>query len=101
MNKTQHQETELSTPSACPLPPDGSWGLALQLYAARSRRSWGIGDFGDLKQLGRVFRKLGAITLHLNPLGAVAPGRQVACPYFASTRRYPNPLYLRIEDIPE
>ncbi len=87
--------------TACPLPPRGSFGVAVQLYAARSRRSWGIGDFADLKKLARVFKKLGALSIHLNPLGAVAPGPQVACPYFASTRRYPNPLYLRIEELPE
>ena len=41
-------------PAACHLPADfATWGWAIQLYAARSRRSWGIGDLADLRWLGR------------------------------------------------
>src|SRR5688572_24617492 len=36
------------SPRACPLPTKRSAGFAAQLYAARSERSWGIGDLGDL-----------------------------------------------------
>src|SRR4029078_12192859 len=40
-------------PCACYLPDDfRAWGWAIQLYAARSRQSWGIGDLGDLRRLG-------------------------------------------------
>ncbi|MGI8686478.1 MAG: 4-alpha-glucanotransferase, partial [Acidimicrobiales bacterium] len=41
-------------PPACHL-PDGLhiWGWAVQLYAARSRASWGMGDLGDLARIGR------------------------------------------------
>ncbi len=38
------------SPRRCPLPAPG-WGWAVQLYAARSSRSWGIGDLADLRDL--------------------------------------------------
>jgi 4-alpha-glucanotransferase len=78
------------------------WGWAAQLYATRSRSSWGIGDFGDLRDLARWSHgELGAETLLLNPVGAVLPfENQEPSPYYPSSRRYRNPLYLRIEDVP-
>lgn len=77
------------------------WGWAVQLYAARSSQSWGIGDLGDLRRLGRWSRGLGAGALLINPLSAVAPIEpQQTSPYFPSSRRFLNPLYLRIEQVP-
>lgn len=78
------------------------WGWAAQLYAVRSRRSWGMGDLGDLRRLARwSARDLGAGFLLLNPLQSVAPGTpQEPSPYFPSSRLFRNPLYLRIEDVP-
>lgn len=90
-------------PERCWLPPDlHIWGWALQLYAMRSKASWGIGDLEDL----RVFadwsaRELGAGVIMVNPLHTATPGLpQNASPYFPSSRRFRNPLYLRIEEIP-
>ena len=41
------------SPGKCLLPPAGGhWCWALQLYAARSDASWGIGDLADLAVLG-------------------------------------------------
>src|SRR5207248_2795002 len=37
-------------PPACPPAPHG-WGWCVQLYALRSRRSWGMGDLLDLQRL--------------------------------------------------
>lgn len=78
------------------------WGWAAQLYAVRSRRSWGMGDLGDLRRLARwSARDLGAGFLLLNPLQSVAPGTpQEPSPYFPSSRLFRNPLYLRIEEVP-
>ncbi len=78
------------------------WGWAAQLYAVRSRRSWGMGDLGDLRRLARwSARELGAGFLLLNPLQSVAPGTpQEPSPYFPSSRLFRNPLYLRIEEVP-
>lgn len=89
------------SPGQCPLPARSLWGWATQLYATRSKSSWGIGDFADLRQLGHWSASLGAGILLVNPLGAAAPALpQTASPYYASSRRYYNPLYLRIEEVP-
>jgi 4-alpha-glucanotransferase len=90
------------SPGACFLPPDLSiWGWAVQLYAARSHASWGMGDLHDLAALGRWARSTGAGAILVNPLCAVAPGLpQQASPYSPSSRCFFNPLCLRIEDVP-
>ena len=67
----------------------------------RSRASWGIGDLADLARLGQWARRLGAGMLVVNPLDAVAPGLpQESSPYFPSSRRFLNPLYLSIDAVP-
>ena len=78
-----------------------AWGWAAQLYAARSTRSWGIGDLDDLRRLAKWSRKVGAGYVQLNPLHACAPvGRQEPSPYFPSSRRFRNPLYIAVEAVP-
>ncbi len=88
-------------PGSCEAPPRRAWGWAAQVYAMRSRDSWGIGDLADLRRLGRMARSQGASVLLINPLGAQAPTpHQEPCPYYASSRRFLNTLYLRIEEVP-
>ena len=88
-------------PPRCPLPSGRSWGWAAQLYATRSTTSWGIGDLADLRRLGRWAAGLGARVLLINPLTAPLPvATQQPSPYCASSRRFLNPLYLRVEEIP-
>lgn len=91
----------IKRPDGCSLDPGlRIWGWAVQLYAARSSRSWGIGDLADLQHLGRWSATLGAGALLINPLSAVAPVRpQESSPYFPSSRRFLNPLYLCIEQV--
>jgi len=82
-------------------PPGRAWGWAAQIYAARSRDSWGIGDLADLRRLGRMARSEGASVLLINPLGAQPPTpHQEPCPYYASSRRFLNTLYMRVEEVP-
>lgn len=92
----------LVTPGHCYLPDDLKlWGWAAQLYAARSRASWGIGDLADLRTLGDWTRSLGGGALMVNPLCAPAPLHPVEpSPYYPASRRFRNPLYLRIEELP-
>ena len=90
------------SPGRCFLPDDlRTWGFAAQLYAARSRDSWGIGDLADLARLGRWTRGLGGGVLMVNPLTAPTPLRPIEpSPYYPSSRRYRNPLFLRVEELP-
>ena len=90
------------TPGQCPLPlTEPGYGWMAQLYAVRSRDSWGMGDYRDLAALGRLSGDLGAAMVLVNPLHASAPVLpQESSPYSPTSRRYRNPLYLRIEDIP-
>jgi 4-alpha-glucanotransferase len=84
----------------CWPPPRRAWGWAVQLYALRSRDSWGVGDLADLRRFARWSRQAGASVILLNPLGAQTPTMPYeASPYYASTRRFRNILYLRVEEI--
>ena len=88
-------------PGRCHLPDQRAWGWTVQLYAARSRDSWGIGDLGDLRTLTRWAREQGAGFVLVNPLHAVAPTLpQQPSPYFPTSRAFRNPIYLRVEDVP-
>ena len=89
------------TPGRCHLPERlRIWGWSAQLYATRSHESWGMGDLADLADLARWAAHLGAQLLLINPLHAVPPlVPQEASPYSPSSRRFLNPLYLRIEDL--
>lgn len=91
------------SPGKCYLPEQlRTWGWAVQLYAARSRESWGIGDFGDLDRIAKwSAEKLGAGMMLLNPLSAAAPiAPQQGSPYFPTSRRFFNPLWIHIEWVP-
>ncbi len=89
-------------PAACHLPDDlRMWGWAAQIYAARSRASWGMGDLADLARLARWTRGLGAGCIMVNPLSAPTPVPLIEpSPYYPSSRRFRNPLFLRVEDVP-
>jgi 4-alpha-glucanotransferase len=90
------------SPGSCFLPKDlFAWGWGVQLYATRSRRSWGIGDLGDLETLSQWASRLGARVLLLNPLHAARPSTpQEPSPYFPSSRCFKNLLYLDIDAVP-
>jgi 4-alpha-glucanotransferase len=89
-------------PARCWLPRDfRAWGWAVQLYAARSSASWGIGDLADLAQLAAWCSGVDAGVLLVSPMGAPNPGpNPQPCPYIPSSRRYRDPLLIRIEEVP-
>ncbi|MHA7274074.1 4-alpha-glucanotransferase [Arthrobacter sp. TMT4-20] len=79
-----------------------TWGLMAQLYSVRSKDSWGVGDIADLGQLAAFSASRGAGFVLINPLHAAEPAPPVEpSPYLPSTRRFFNPLYLRVENVPE
>jgi len=79
------------------------WGLTTQLYSVRSRQSWGVGDLADLTDLATwSATALGAGFVLVNPLHAAEPiAPMEPSPYLPTSRRFANPLYLRVERIPE
>jgi (1->4)-alpha-D-glucan 1-alpha-D-glucosylmutase len=93
------------TPARCYSPPslDNSgrqWGFTLQLYALRSERNWGIGDFTDLAVTCEHSAAAGASFVGVNPLHALFPGNPAhASPYSPSSRLFLNILYLDVEAI--
>ncbi|MFC7572106.1 4-alpha-glucanotransferase [Klenkia terrae] len=88
-------------PGRCWLPEDRSWGWAVQLYAARGTGSAGIGDLADLRTVRELAESQGAGFVLVNPLHAVGPGAdQEDSPYLPATRRFRNPVYLRLDDVP-
>ncbi|HEX4655511.1 MAG TPA: 4-alpha-glucanotransferase [Mycobacteriales bacterium] len=77
------------------------WGWAVQLYALRSAGSWGIGDASDLHALTEWTAAHGGDLVLVNPLHAVAPTVPMQpSPYYPGSRRWTNPLYLRVEQTP-
>jgi 4-alpha-glucanotransferase len=91
-------------PRRCYLPPGHQrhWGVAAQLYAVRSEKNWGMGDFTDLSTLMDWAGAHGASMVGVNPLHALfldAP--QDASPYSPCSRLFLNPLYLDVTKIPD
>ena len=92
----------ISAPSRLPLPDDRAWGWMVQLYSLRSRASWGIGDYADLRTVVEAAGRDGAGVVLLNPLHAETPVPPInPSPYSPSSRRFRSALYLHVEDVPE
>ncbi len=86
------------SPGRAPCPSEHEWGFSVQLYASRSKRSWGIGDLGDLERIGRWAGGLGAGFTMVNPLHAPCPGAHVEpSPYYPGSRCFKNPLYIDVD----
>ncbi|NUS58700.1 MAG: 4-alpha-glucanotransferase [Streptomycetaceae bacterium] len=91
------------TPARLAPPPGRTWGFMVQLYSLLSRRSWGLGDLADLADLaGWSARRHGAGFVLVNPLHAASPVPPVEpSPYLPVSRRFTDPMYIRVEAVPE
>ena len=75
-----------------------SAGIAVSLYGVRSDKNWGIGDFGDLKEIVNwVADHLHGGVIGVNPLHATFNRRPFnTSPYLPMSRFYRNFIYLDI-----
>lgn len=105
--KAPYVMTLIVTPQACYKQDainDGKklWGPSVQLYTLRTAHNWGIGDFGDLKQLVGEIANRGGNFVGLNPIHSLFPANpEGASPYSPSSRRWLNILYIDVCSVPE
>lgn len=105
--KTPYEMTLIVTPLSCykqdKLEQGGKlWGPSVQLYTLRTQHNWGIGDFGDLKQLVAEIASRGGDFVGLNPIHSLFPANpEGASPYSPSSRRWLNVLYIDVSSVPE
>lgn len=105
--KKPYEMTLIITPKACfkqsPIEQGKKlWGPSVQLYTLRTQHNWGIGDFGDLKQLVADISSRGGDFVGLNPIHSLFPANpEGASPYSPSSRRWLNILYIDVSSVPE
>ncbi len=93
----------ISAPSRC-FAGDGKplWGVFLPLYALRTARSWGAGDFSDLETLAEWTAGLGGGVVGTLPmLAAFLDEPCEPSPYAPASRLFWNELYLDPRRLPE
>ncbi|RLP06287.1 4-alpha-glucanotransferase [Propionibacterium australiense] len=75
--------------------PERCWGWQIQLYSARSRDSWGIGDFRDLGRICRIAHSQHAYCVQVSPVHAIAPvSNPQDSPYSPASRQFLNLLHI-------
>ncbi|PSW05434.1 4-alpha-glucanotransferase [Photobacterium lipolyticum] len=105
--KSPFEMTLIVTPESCYKQPallddKKLWGTSVQLYSVRTNHNWGIGDFGDLKQLVADIAARGGDFVGLNPIHSLFPANpEGASPYSPSSRRWLNLMYIDVSSVPE
>jgi 4-alpha-glucanotransferase len=75
--------------------PERGWGWQVQLYAARTQDSWGIGDFRDLRRICHAAAAQGATCVQISPVHALAPiSHPQDSPYSPASRQFLNLLHV-------
>jgi len=93
----------ISAPNRC-YPGNGKriWGVFLPLYALRTARSWGAGDFSDLETLAEWTNGLGGgVVATLPMLAAFLDEPCDPSPYAPASRLFWNELYVDPRRLPE
>lgn len=81
---------------------DRAWGVFLPLYALRSEKNWGSGDFSDLEALASWVKRFGGgIVATLPLLAAFLDEPFEPCPYLPASRLFWNEFYLDVTRIPD
>jgi 4-alpha-glucanotransferase len=93
----------IAAPARCWLPSgERCSGVSAQVYLLRSRHNWGIGDFGDLRELVNIVGACGGDVVGVNPLHALFVDNPAhASPYGPSSRLLLNVLNICVERVPE
>ena len=89
----------ICAPKRCPRIDGSPWGGFLPLYAVRSRRNWGCGDFTDLADLCSWVASLGGSTMGTLPL--LPTFLHDPSPYSPVSRLFWNELFIDVERVPE
>ena len=87
------------------------YGVSLMLYALRSEKSLGIGDFGDLEEIIKLTAANGGDAVGINPLGVMSPYtlpsplfnllKGDVSPYRSLSRLFINYAYLNLRTEPD
>jgi 4-alpha-glucanotransferase len=98
-----HKSSLICTPMSAPVPSKQMYGFMAHFYSMRSRTSWGVGDFQDLKMLTDPMKsETGADFCLINPIHADTPSLpQTPSPYLPTSKRWINPIYIRPQLIEE
>ncbi|MBN3492839.1 4-alpha-glucanotransferase [Vibrio neptunius] len=105
--KSPYEMTLIVTPKSCYKQEEidagkKMWGPSVQLYTLRTQHNWGVGDFGDLKQLVADIASRGGDFVGLNPIHSLFPANpEGASPYSPSSRRWLNIMYIDVSSVPE
>ena len=106
INKKEYTSTFAVAPKTCyqssVVDNEKVWGYAVQLYALRSKRNWGVGDFTDLLNFIKLCGKSGADVVGINPINVLNHSfPEEASPYMSMSRLFLNPIYIDVEKVPE
>ncbi len=89
----------IAAPQKAGGPADRAWGIFIPLYAARTERSWGAGDAGDLQAYRAWINELGGGVVATLPM--LAAFEDEPSPYSPVSRLFWNEMYLDVERVPE
>ena len=99
---TEATSLVVSAPRRARAQPGRTWGVFVPLYALRSERSWGVGDFSDLEELLHWVAGVGGSMVATLPLLAAFLDRPFEpSPYSPASRLFWNELYLDVTRAPE
>src|SRR3954463_11360721 len=72
--------------------PQRRSGICIPLFSIRSRRSWGIGEIGDIPEIAKWMAAAGQSVLQILPLNELAPGEN--SPYSSLSAMAIDPQFI-------